>query len=54
MLGDSFLIIARCIILNGGIGLLFGYLYRKYGLRYAMIAHAGCHLISKLIWILFI
>lgn len=54
MFGDSFLIIARCIILNGGIGLLFGYLYRKYGLRYAMIAHAGCHLISKLIWILFI
>lgn len=54
ILGDSPLIIARCIILNGGVGLLFGYLYRKYGLRYAMIAHAGCHLISKLIWILFI
>ena len=41
-------------LLNGGIGLLLGWLYRKYGLRYAMIAHAGCHLVSKLIWILFI
>ena len=32
----------------------FGWLYRKYGLRYAMIAHGGCHILSKLIWILFI
>jgi membrane protease YdiL (CAAX protease family) len=54
MLGDTPLIIARCIILNGCVGLLLGYLYRKYGLRYSMIAHAGCHLVSKLIWILFI
>ena len=28
-------------------------LYR-FGLRYAMIAHAGTHVVSKLIWILFI
>ena len=35
-------------------GLAFGWLYRKYGLRYAMIAHGGCHVVSKLIWILFI
>lgn len=46
--------IFRCFILNGGLGLLFGYLYRKYGLRYSMIAHGGCHIVSKLIWILFI
>jgi len=44
----------RCFLLNGGFGLLFGFLYRKYGLRYAMIAHGGCHIVSKLIWILFI
>ena len=44
----------RCFLLNGGLGLMFGWLYRKYGLRYAMIAHAGCHVVSKLIWILFI
>lgn len=54
MIGNSPLIIFRCFLLNGGFGLLFGWLYRKYGLRYAMIAHGGCHLVSKLIWILFI
>ena len=54
MIGTSPIVIARCFLLNGGIGLLFGWLYRKYGLRYAMIAHGGCHVVSKLIWILFI
>lgn len=54
MIGSSPIIILRCFLLNGGIGLLFGRLYRKYGLRYAMIAHGGCHIVSKLIWILFI
>jgi membrane protease YdiL (CAAX protease family) len=53
-LGLSPMIIFRCFLLNGGIGLLLGWLYRKYGLRYAMIAHGGCHIVSKLIWILFI
>lgn len=53
-IGTSPMIIFRCFLLNGGFGLLFGYLYRKYGLRYAMIAHGGCHVVSKLIWILFI
>ncbi len=54
LMGLTPMIVFRCFLLNGGIGLLFGWLYRKYGLRYAMIAHAGCHAISKLIWILFI
>lgn len=54
LLGSTPLILLRCFLLNGGLGLLFGYLYRKYGLRYAMIAHGGCHVISKLIWILFV
>lgn len=53
-IGNSPIIIFRCFLLNGGFGLLFGWLYRKYGLRYAMIAHGGCHVVSKLIWILFI
>ena len=53
-IGSSPLIIFRCLALNGGLGLLFGWLYRKYGLRYAMIAHGGCHIVSKLIWLLFI
>ena len=54
LLGSSPIIIFRCFILNGGLGLLFGYLYYKYGLRYSMITHGGCHIISKLIWILFV
>ena len=54
ILGSSPTVIFRCFLLNGGLGLLFGYLYRKYGLRYAMIAHGGCHVVSKLIWILFL
>lgn len=54
IIGDSPIILARCFLLNGGFGLLFGRLYRKYGLRYSMIAHGGCHIVSKLIWILFI
>lgn len=51
VLGLSPMILVRCFLLNGGIGLLFGWLYRKFGLRYAMIAHGGCHIVSKLIWI---
>ena len=54
LFGLSPMILFRCFLLNGGFGLLFGWLYRKYGLRYSMIAHAGCHVISKLIWILFV
>ena len=51
-MGLTPMIIFRCFLLNGGFGLAFGWLYRKYGLRYAMIAHGGCHVVSKLIWIL--
>ncbi len=54
LLGLTPMIIVRCFLLNGGLGLLFGWLYRKYGLRYSMIAHGGCHIVSKLIWIMFI
>lgn len=53
-LGSSPMILFRCFLLNGCFGLAFGWLYRKFGLRYAMIAHGGCHVVSKLIWILFI
>lgn len=54
LLGNTPILIIRCLLLNGGLGFLFGWLYQKYGLRYAMIAHGGCHIVSKLIWILFI
>lgn len=54
MFGLTPMIVLRCMLLNGGFGLAFGWLFRKHGLRYAMIAHGGCHVASKLIWILFI
>ena len=54
LMGITPVILIRCFLLNGGFGLLFGWLYRKFGLRYAMLAHAGCHVVSKLIWILFV
>ena len=48
------MIIFRCFLLNGGIGLLFGRLYRRYGIQYAVLAHIGTHIISKIIWILLV
>ena len=54
LMGITPMILFRCFLLNGGFGLLFGYLYRKHGLRYAMLAHGGCHVVSKLLWILFL
>ena len=53
-IGSTPMIILRCFLLNGSFGLIFGWLYRRYGLQYAMLAHGGCHVVSKLIWILFI
>ena len=53
-IGISPVIIIRCFVMNGAFGLLFGRIYRKHGIGYAMLAHAGVHIISKLIWILFI
>lgn len=50
--GLSPLVVIRCFVLNGGLGLMFGRLYRKYGIQYAMIGHAGAHIISKFIWLL--
>lgn len=47
-------ILVRCFLLNGGFGLLFGWLYRKYGIQYAMLSHALLHIISKAVWALFL
>ena len=44
----------RCFLFNGGLGLCFGWLYRKYGIGYAMIAHGFAHLISDLLMIMFL
>lgn len=48
------LILLRCFLLNGGFGLIFGWLYRRHGIQYAMISHATLHIVSKLIWTLFL
>ncbi len=48
------LLLIRCFLLNGGAALLFGWLYRKYGFVYAVISHAMFHIVSKLIWFVFV
>ena len=48
------LILFRCFLFNGSFGLCFGYLYRKYGIGYAMISHGFTHLIADVIAIIFI
>lgn len=48
------LILFRCFLMNGAFGIAFGWLYRKYGIGYSMLAHFEVHLISKVIWLLFI
>ena len=48
------LILLRCFLLNGGSGLAFGWLYRKYGIVYAILRHALFHIVGKLIWLVFI
>ena len=47
-------IIIRCFLFNGGLGLTFGYLYRKYGIGYAMIAHGAAHLLADIFMLIFI
>ena len=53
-IGITPMIVFRCFLMNGGFGLVFGRLYRKRGIEYAMLAHAGCHIVSKAIWLIFI
>ncbi len=48
------IIIFRCFLFNGGLGLAFGYLYRKYNIRYAMISHGVSHLIADILMLIFI
>lgn len=45
------LLVLRCFLLNGTLGLLFGRFYRKYGIQYAMLAHALAHVVSRGIWL---
>ena len=47
-------IIIRCFLFNGGFGLAFGYLYRKYNIRYAMISHGLIHLVADILMFMFV
>ncbi len=48
------MILLRCFLLNGFAGLIFGGLYRRYGIHYSMMAHAGAHIVWKILWIILI
>lgn len=53
-MGITPLILVRCFTLNSFAGLICGYLYIKHGIQYAMLSHAGFHILWKIVWILFI
>ena len=46
------LLLLRCFLLNGAFGMLFGRLYRKYGIQYAMLSHLLLHIVSRTIWLI--
>lgn len=46
------MLICRCFLMNGAFGIVFGRLYRKYGIQYAMLAHILTHIISRTIWLI--
>lgn len=48
------MLLIRCFLLNGGFGLMFGRLYHKHGIHYAMLSHALLHIISKTVWTIFL
>ncbi|KUP04347.1 hypothetical protein Q73_15860 [Bacillus coahuilensis m2-6] len=43
-------LVVRAIVLNGVLGVFFGYLFWKKGLVYAMIAHVFYHVANFIIW----
>lgn len=43
-------LVARALILNGIVGIFFGYLFWKKGLVYAMIAHMFFHIANYTVW----
>lgn len=48
------LIVVRCFLLNGIGGYLFGETFRKYGIGYAMIAHAMAHIVKFVLFAIFV
>lgn len=48
------LLVIRSLVLNGVLGYLFGWLYIRKGIQYAMLAHATTHLFNQALLHLFI
>ena len=46
------LLVIRCFLLNGPGGLFFGWLYRKFGLQYAILSHMSAHILTKLFYLI--
>ena len=46
------MLISRCFLMNGAFGIVFGRLYRKHGIQYAMLAHILTHIVSRTIWLI--
>ena len=51
-LGITPVTLFRCLLVNGGYGLLFGRLYRRYGIQYAMLCHALVHVVADIVMII--
>ena len=52
LMGLTPMLVFRCFLLNGSFGIVFGRLYRKYGIQYAMLAHMLTHIVSRTIWLI--
>ncbi|MFT9820331.1 type II CAAX prenyl endopeptidase Rce1 family protein [Lysinibacillus sp. NPDC056185] len=52
--GLNTLVLVRCFLLNGISGMVFGWLYQKLGLQYAMMAHALGHAFHHVIFVYFL
>ncbi len=50
----SGMLVLRSLVLNGVLGYLFGWVYIKWGIQYAMITHALTHLFFQTLLFLFI
>jgi hypothetical protein len=42
----SVALVVRTVVLNGTAGLLFGLLYKRYGLEWAMVSHFGVDIVA--------
>jgi hypothetical protein len=42
-------LIVRAIVLNGGVGIVFGWFYRRFGLEWAMVSHFGVDIVAHVV-----